>query len=479
MLRSNEVTDAFCFSQDNGDANSNRQNGDDSLVVDLGFLDNEAGNKDEIGGESPFPDQLLFNGAEAGSNYDQLERSENTDVAESPLKKLKTQFGNSDSFHRKLEIEEKEGRIAVEDVKGGLHLMDQARKLATVIEAELFKLYGFKKTYNQKARSLLFNLKDKSNPELRARVFSGEITPADLCRMSAEQLASKELSDWRNAKEQALDKWVVLTDADVVSGKVVKKTHKGEFVVDVQNENTVDIIPVVTRSVFPQKDKLEAKSENVAPEHMETSVSDTADFRILNSPHSGSSPSLKRSRSGNSTHLESSQTPASKSEEGLVPSESTPERSDPELMEVEKGLPAILSLDEYMDAQVNDSQSGYQEDVFEDAPIEPRASVKHTHSSEVHEALDISGSPNPYKANEDAGLSNSVKSPSAKDGEDANAPVKQVSDPVISKREEAGVVWAGQIQFSSNRQSTLSVIYQRCVLLELCEGFAIKALAHF
>jgi hypothetical protein len=478
LLSSNKVTDACFFSQESGDPNSNRQNGDDSLVVDLGFLDNEAGSKDDIGGESPFPDQLLFNGAEARSNYDQLECSESTDVAESPLKKLKTQFGHSDSFHRKLEIEEKEGRIAVEDVKGGLHLMDQARKLATVIEAELFKLYGFKKTYNQKARSLLFNLKDKSNPELRARVFSGEITPADLCRMSAEQLASKELSDWRNAKEQALDKWVVLTDADVVSGKVVKKTHKGEFVVDVQNENTVDIIPVVTRSVFPQKDKLEAKSENVAPELMETSVNDTADFRSLNSPHSGSSPSLKRSRSGNNTHLESSQTPASKSEEGLVPSENTPERSDPELMEVEKGLPAILSLDEYMDAQVNDSQSGYQEDVFEDAPIEPRASVKHTHS-EVHEAPDISGSPNPYKAIEDAGFSNSVKSPSGKDAEDANGPVKQVSDPVISKREEAGVAWAGQIQFSSNRQSTLSVIYQRCVLPGLCEVFVIEASAHF
>ena len=42
-----------------------------------------------------------------------------------------------------------------------------------------------------KYRSLLFNLKDLSNPELRARVLMGDIPPAKLVRMSSEQLASR------------------------------------------------------------------------------------------------------------------------------------------------------------------------------------------------------------------------------------------------------------------------------------------------
>lgn len=47
------------------------------------------------------------------------------------------------------------------------------------------------KDYKMKYRSLLFNLKDASNPELRARVLMGDIPPAKLVRMSSEQLASR------------------------------------------------------------------------------------------------------------------------------------------------------------------------------------------------------------------------------------------------------------------------------------------------
>ncbi|EFJ11571.1 hypothetical protein SELMODRAFT_9085, partial [Selaginella moellendorffii] len=56
--------------------------------------------------------------------------------------------------------------------------------------------------YKEKARSLVFNLKDKNNPDLRARVFVGEVSPEQLCSMTIEQLASKELSQWRMAKAE-------------------------------------------------------------------------------------------------------------------------------------------------------------------------------------------------------------------------------------------------------------------------------------
>lgn len=329
--------------------------------------------------------------------------------------------------------------------------MDQARKLATDIEAELFKLCGSKKTYNQKARSLLFNLKDKSNPELRARVFSGEIPPADLCRMTGEQLASKELSDWRNAKEQALDKMLVLTDADTVSGKVVKKTHKGEFIVDVQNESTVDIVPVVTRSVFPV-DKVEEKVQQEASEQLEAEVNHSP-----NKSKYGGPPSQKRSRSDEIDRVGVSFPHSSPPVEEPNTMEMT---TTPELIEPETVLPTIMSLDEYMEAQ--EEEAGVQEDVFEDAPIEPRGSATPSLGSEMQEASDKIDPPSIVaKA--------SVKEDTIRK-HDESPKVKPVeAPPVVHKQksfksDKTGVAWTGHIQLSGNRQSPLVVRHRRYVL---------------
>lgn len=47
------------------------------------------------------------------------------------------------------------------------------------------------KEYRQKVRSLSYNLSDASNPELRARVLQGEVTPDRLVQMTPNELASK------------------------------------------------------------------------------------------------------------------------------------------------------------------------------------------------------------------------------------------------------------------------------------------------
>ncbi|KAI4379761.1 hypothetical protein MLD38_006015 [Melastoma candidum] len=114
--------------------------------------------------------------------------------------------------------------------------------LASKIESELFKLFGgVNKKYKEKGRSLLFNLKDRSNPELRERVVSGEIPPDKLCSMSAEELASKELSQWRMAKAEELAQMVVLPDTDVDLKRLVKKTHKGELQVEVEQDDGISV----------------------------------------------------------------------------------------------------------------------------------------------------------------------------------------------------------------------------------------------
>uniref|UniRef100_A0A2P2K2T1 TFIIS central domain-containing protein n=1 Tax=Rhizophora mucronata TaxID=61149 RepID=A0A2P2K2T1_RHIMU len=133
--------------------------------------------------------------------------------------------------------------------------------LASKIEAELFKLFGgVNKKYKEKGRSLLFNLKDRNNPELRERVMSREIPPERLCSMTAEELASKELSQWRMAKAEELAQMVVLPDSDVDIRRLVKKTHKGEFQVEVDQQDSVSVeVAVGVSSVTPLQPRSEEK----------------------------------------------------------------------------------------------------------------------------------------------------------------------------------------------------------------------------
>ncbi|KAK8669184.1 hypothetical protein V6N13_106620 [Hibiscus sabdariffa] len=125
---------------------------------------------------------------------------------------------------------------------GSEQSLQSPQELAYQIEAELFKLFrGVNKKYKEKGRSLLFNLKDRNNPELRESVVSGKITPRRLCSMSAEELASKELSEWRQAKAEELAQMVVLPDVEVDIRRLVRKTHKGEFQVEVEQTDSASV----------------------------------------------------------------------------------------------------------------------------------------------------------------------------------------------------------------------------------------------
>ncbi|KZV53908.1 SPOC domain [Dorcoceras hygrometricum] len=140
--------------------------------------------------------------------------------------------------------------------------------VAVEIESELFKLYGgVNKKYKEKGRSLLFNLKDRNNPELRERVMSGDISPEKLCSMSAEELASKELSEWRMAKAEEMAQMVVLPDTEVDIRRLVKKTHKGEYQLEIERDDEISAEvsggTTVLTQLHPQK-KIETSSPSVA-----------------------------------------------------------------------------------------------------------------------------------------------------------------------------------------------------------------------
>ncbi|KAI6681489.1 hypothetical protein NL676_035370 [Syzygium grande] len=122
--------------------------------------------------------------------------------------------GNQDGEMKEKVLDELNGRNAT--------AIESPEVLASKIEAELFKLFGgVNKKYKEKGRSLLFNLKDRSNPELRERV----------------SLLRKELSQWRMAKAEELAQMVVLPDSEVDIKRLVRKTHKGEFQVEVEQDD--------------------------------------------------------------------------------------------------------------------------------------------------------------------------------------------------------------------------------------------------
>eukprot|EP00879_Flechtneria_rotunda_P017282 GHRR01018104.1.p1 GENE.GHRR01018104.1~~GHRR01018104.1.p1 ORF type:complete len:298 (+),score=133.00 GHRR01018104.1:663-1556(+) len=66
-------------------------------------------------------------------------------------------------------------------------------EVAAEVEAAILQRFGATgPEYGAKVRSLSFNLKDASNPDLRARVVTGQIDPQQLVDMPAEELASDQ-----------------------------------------------------------------------------------------------------------------------------------------------------------------------------------------------------------------------------------------------------------------------------------------------
>ena len=121
---------------------------------------------------------------------------------------------------------------------------DEVRKTAHKIEDELFKLFNKETSnkYKNKYRSLIFNLKDPKNQGLFRKVVSGKISPERLVQMSAEELASSELAKWREREKITMLEMIKRDAAEKVNQVIVKKTHKGEEVIEsnIVSESPID-----------------------------------------------------------------------------------------------------------------------------------------------------------------------------------------------------------------------------------------------
>lgn len=81
--------------------------------------------------------------------------------------------------------------------------MHTKTNLTVRIERELFKKHGSTGSeYKDQFRSILFNLRNKSNPMLLRNVVKGSITPQDLVSKDAQELASEEMQRKREAERK-------------------------------------------------------------------------------------------------------------------------------------------------------------------------------------------------------------------------------------------------------------------------------------
>ncbi|XP_072961173.1 uncharacterized protein [Typha angustifolia] len=278
------------------------------------------------------------------------------------------------------EQDSKRLKTAHEGVIGKMEIT--AESLAFRIEAELFKLFGgVNKKYKEKGRSLLFNLKDPNNPELSERVLSGDIAPERLCMMTAEELASKELSEWRLAKAEEFAQMVVLPDSDVDIRRMVRKTHKGEFQVEVEQSDDVSMEVELGANVLsriPPKANEEIQIKSKTNDKLNPT-------KIGKHKASEGMVQAKKADSGNNN--------LSSNSEGLLNEKADlmQELMVDELKDTEN-LPPILSLDEFMEAL--DSEPPFENlsaDTLQDLPTSGGEDLS-TLESENCPAADCSGS---------------------------------------------------------------------------------------
>ncbi|KAL1262659.1 hypothetical protein QQF64_005398 [Cirrhinus molitorella] len=147
--------------------------------------------------------------------------------------------------------------------------LDKPAELARKTEKELFALFqGVDSKYKNKYRSLTFNLKDAKNNVLFKRVLKGEVSPADLVRMTAEELASKELAAWRQRENRHTIEMIEKEQREVERRPITKITHKGE--IEIENQEPakapeaieVEPEPVPKAAEVPEEKPPETKADS-------------------------------------------------------------------------------------------------------------------------------------------------------------------------------------------------------------------------
>eukprot|EP00163_Fabomonas_tropica_P013654 TRINITY_DN251_c1_g1_i4.p1 TRINITY_DN251_c1_g1~~TRINITY_DN251_c1_g1_i4.p1 ORF type:complete len:485 (-),score=119.68 TRINITY_DN251_c1_g1_i4:57-1511(-) len=101
---------------------------------------------------------------------------------------------------------------------------DKLADTVDAIEAALHEQYRTGDEYRNQFRFLVLNIKRQENAHVRERLLQGELSPSEFVVMTADELASKDLTAYRRKREADLDKQII---REASSGPVYRNTHKG------------------------------------------------------------------------------------------------------------------------------------------------------------------------------------------------------------------------------------------------------------
>ncbi|XP_070499195.1 death-inducer obliterator 1 isoform X2 [Chironomus tepperi] len=123
---------------------------------------------------------------------------------------------------------------------------EEIEKFATSIEHEMFRFFNkdTRDKYKVKFRSLKFNLSDTKNKTLIERICMKKLTPKQLVELPSSELASKELSKWREEENKHQLEIITKAELDALAQtKMVIKTHKGEEILETKNASADISLP--------------------------------------------------------------------------------------------------------------------------------------------------------------------------------------------------------------------------------------------
>ena len=115
--------------------------------------------------------------------------------------------------------------------------------------------------YKKKLSTLVFNLNNTENEELRSKVLSGEIIPEKLTKMTVDELAPSKLKKSRNLMQDKYLKEQVIRKDEI---KIIAKNHKGEEIITLANFDNIETDqPNKNENIYNKAlDQEENESEN-------------------------------------------------------------------------------------------------------------------------------------------------------------------------------------------------------------------------
>ncbi|VVC29402.1 Zinc finger, PHD-type,Zinc finger, FYVE/PHD-type,Spen paralogue and orthologue SPOC, C-terminal,Zinc [Cinara cedri] len=129
--------------------------------------------------------------------------------------------------------------------------------LISQIEEELYIQFGkVDQKYKTKYRSLMFNIKDPKNLNFFKKIMFKWVTPYQLVRMTADEMASQELAEWRERENKHQIEMIRKTELDMMnqSKTLLMKTHKGEEIIE-PKDNKETIVSELNPDIKVQEKK--------------------------------------------------------------------------------------------------------------------------------------------------------------------------------------------------------------------------------